>query len=105
MVSTTFQQAPAIDIQLPESASAENTARGESVEIWIDEKGIITIEGNILSEDELTKVVQEKFQKDKTLSVTVNADGRVAHKRAVQIIDLVQKVGIENIAIGTDANP
>ena len=105
MVSTTFQQAPAIDIQLPETAGSESAAIADSVEIWIDEKGVISVEGTIYSQESLKSIIKERVNKDKGLSVTVNADGRVSHSIAVDVIDLVQQQGVENISIGTDANP
>ena len=104
MVSATFQEAPSIEIQLPETSGADSVAQAKTVEIWIDEKGVLSVDGAILTKDDLKSLVVDRFSKDKGLGVTVNADGRVSHQIAVDIIDMVQQVGVENISIGTDAS-
>ena len=102
MVTTTFQQAPSIDIQLPEAATDNSSSQDQSTEIWLNEQGSISIDREDIDEKELRVRIQEKLGQQKNLNVIVNADGRLPHKQAVHIIDLLQQLGVENISIGTE---
>ena len=105
MVSTTFDQDPAIDIALPESSSQQVVSKDVSTEIWIDKKGTILVDQLSVSSSELASMVQQKLKKNKDLLIIVNADQNVEHQKVVSLIDELQQIGVKKISIGTENTP
>ena len=105
MVSTTFDQDPAIDIALPESSSEQVVSKDISTEIWIDKKGTILVDQLSVSNAELESMIQQKLQINKDLLIIVNADQNVEHKKVVSLIDELQQIGVKKISIGTEIAP
>lgn len=105
MVSTTFDQDPAIDIALPESSSQKLISKDVSTEIWIDKKGGLFIDQTLISQVDLEALVAEKLKKNSDLLIVVNADQSSEHKNVVSLIDILQQVGVQNISIGTESTP
>ena len=105
MVSTTFDQDPAIDIALPESSSQQVVSKDVSTEIWIDKKGTILVDQLSVSSSELASMVQQKLKKNKDLLIIVNADQNVEHQKVVSLIDELQQIGVKKISSGTESTP
>ena len=105
MVSTTFDQDPAIDISLPESSSQQVVAKDVSTEIWIDKKGTILVDQLSVSSGELESMILQKLKKNKDLLIIVNADQNVEHQKVVSLIDELQQIGVQKISIGTENTP
>ena len=105
MVSTTFDQDPAIDIALPESSSQQIVSKDVSTEIWIDKKGTILVDQLSVSSGELTVMIEQKLKINKDVLIIVNADQNVEHKKVVSLIDELQQIGVTKISIGTENNP
>lgn len=101
MVSTTFDQSPAIDIDLPESSSQKMVSQDTSLDIWIDKEGGIVFEKVQLSPTDLEQLIHDRIEKKPDLIVVVNADQSVEHRVVVKIIDRLQVSGVQNISIGT----
>ncbi|MAA79600.1 MAG: hypothetical protein CL916_10105 [Deltaproteobacteria bacterium] len=105
MVSTTFDEDPAIDIALPESSSEQVVSKDVSTEIWIDKKGVILVDQLSVSSAELESMVQQKLKINQELLIIVNADQNVEHQKVVSLIDELQQIGVKNISIGTENTP
>ena len=105
MVSTTFDQDPAIDIALPESSSQKLISKDVSTEIWIDKKGALFIDQALVSQEELEALITGKLKNNSDLLIVVNADQSSEHKNVVSLIDILQQVGVQNISIGTESTP
>ena len=69
MVTTTFQQSPAIDIQLPESATDQRVSQERSAEIWIDSNGALSIDAKVVTQEELRSIVSDKVAQQKGITV------------------------------------
>ena len=105
MVSTTFDQDPAIDIALPESSSQQMVSKDVSAEIWIDKQGSLLIDQSSVSPAELETLIVDRLEQNTNLLVVVNADQSVEHKNVVSLIDTLQQIGVKNISIGTESTP
>ena len=105
MVSTTFDQDPAIDIALPESSSQQMISKDVSAEIWIDKTGKILVDQSSVSSEELETIISSKLRANTDLLIIVNADQSVEHKKVVSLIDALQQMGVKKISIGTENTP
>ena len=101
MVSTTFEQSPAIDIDLPESSTNQLVSQDMSAEVWIDKEGALFIDQNPISSERLEALISEKLQKNSDLLIVVNADQSVEHRSVVTLIDRLQVLGVQKLSIGT----
>ena len=72
MVSTTFDQDPAIDIALPESSSQQMVSKDVSAEIWIDKKGSVLIDQSSVSQAELETLIADRLKQNNNLHFSKN---------------------------------
>ena len=86
MVSTTFEQSPVIDIELPEASTDRLVSEDVSTEIWIDEKGTVFLDQQETNAEEMERVIRQKLQKDSNMLIIVNADQTVEHRAVIKII-------------------
>lgn len=101
MVSTTFEQSPAIDIDLPESSTDQLVSQDMSAEVWIDKEGALFIDQSPISSEDLEALIVTKLQKNPELLIVVNADQSVEHRSVVTLIDRLQVLGVQKLSIGT----
>ena len=101
MVSTTFEQSPVIDIELPEASTDQMVSQDVSMEIWIDEDGAIFVDQKKSLPDEMERQVREKLRENPNMLIIVNADQTVEHRSVVEVIDQLQEFGVQQLSIGT----
>ena len=104
MVSTTFDDSPSIDINLPESSSKTLIRESQDIEIWISKEGGFFIERQEQSLEQVKSRLQQGLQRNKGVVVIVKADTEVEHGDVVLLLNLAQEVGVKKLSIGARQN-
>ena len=100
MVSTTFDDSPQLDIQLPESATQTVLEDQQSLDLWVDKNGGFWIDKEQVSHDDLTLRLEKGVSLNADFSVIIQADESVSHGLVVEILNMAQSAGIVNLSIG-----
>jgi biopolymer transport protein ExbD len=98
MVTATYIVAPSIKVNLPDAATGEPTETS-SLGIHLGVDGELSLDGEIISEQDLRDFVRAEALRDMDTVCLIAADREVSHGRVVSIIDLVRQEGIAKFAI------
>lgn len=104
VVTTTFDDRSALNIQLPKAAPSEALPVGEPLQMQIDAEGRYFIAGNeVLRRDgaALREALQQIAGDDRERSVILRADARTPHQAVVTAMDAVGAVGFTKLSIAT----
>ncbi|TVQ94576.1 MAG: biopolymer transporter ExbD [Deltaproteobacteria bacterium] len=102
MVSTTFKNAPAIQVDLPQSGPDVVVADSEDITLWVTVGGQVYLDQQPVDEEELrARLSQAGATRPETL-VVLKADRGVAHGKVVAILDMARAYGLGRLAIATD---
>ena len=100
MISTTFDDSPSIDIQLPESSSSNILRDSQNIEIWIADGGGAFVDRVELGDTELREQIEEGLRRNPGMMLIIKADKKVGHGRVVELLDLAQELGVKKLSIG-----
>tara|TARA_B110000037_G_scaffold197605_1_gene235844 strand:+ start:276 stop:734 length:459 start_codon:yes stop_codon:yes gene_type:complete len=98
MVTATYIVAPSIKVNLPDAATGEPTETS-SLGIHLGANGELSLDGEMISEQDLRTFVNAEAQRDADTVCLIAADRDVSHGQVVAIIDLVRQEGIAKFAI------
>lgn len=104
VVTTTFDDRSALNIQLPTAAPSETLPVGEPLQLQIDVQGRFFIAGNeVLRRDgqALREALQQYAGTDRKRSVIIRADARTPHQAVVTAMDALGAVGFTKLSIAT----
>jgi biopolymer transport protein ExbD len=96
MVSASHAVSQALPMVLPKASSGESQQQGP-LAISIDARGALYLNGEALSKAELRNRVRQEKAED--TSALIAADGAVAHRSVVGVIDLLRGEGVTRFAI------
>jgi len=100
MVTTSFADRQiALDLPSAQSGSPQAT---EAVVVAIDAKGILMLDGEPISEEELTSLLETLALQERDLEI--RADTAVQHGYVVRVLDLAKRVGLIRVGIVVDAD-
>lgn len=94
LVSTTFLEQPALQIELPQAKSAA-LQRIEQVVITISDEGIIYFNEEPIKKSELFVLLQEQLRED--LPVVLKADKKVHYGLVIEVMDVLHQVGVKKL--------
>ena len=100
MISTTFDDSPSIDIQLPESSSSNILRDSQNIEIWIADGGGAFVDRVELGDTELREQIEEGLRRNPGMMLIIKADKKVGHGRVVELLDPAQELGVKKLSIG-----
>ena len=105
MVTTTFSDVGAIDVNLPASSSKASKIEKKDLSVSLNADGQIFLEENnekkSVSLEALSGELVRLKQSGADLSLVLRADKKVDHGSVVSILDRAKEAGIEKIAIAT----
>ena len=104
MVSTTFDDSPKIDIDLPESSTNKLLHENQDIEIWLSKTGEFWIDKKPLALDSMLKHLEQAVSNNPKVVVVVKADKEVEHGEVVNVLDLAQKAGVKQLSIGAKSD-
>lgn len=110
MVSTTFVNAPGIQVDLPRSSAQMLSAEDDDLNVWMScaDAGCASVE--VFLDDEpmtlpsLTARFTASGRADPDTLVVIKADRGVPHGHVVQVMDAARAQGLTRLAIATEAS-
>jgi len=102
MVSTTFVNAPGIQVDLPRSSADTLIRDKEDINIWMTSGGAIFVERESVTWEQLQRMLTLSAGADPSTMVIIKADTDVDHGRVVGVMDLARSRGLTRLAIATD---
>ena len=104
MVSTTFERDSELSIELPQASAAPEVRNPQSIEVTIDARGRIYIDGRQLVNTQSQTVVQalREASKDREAPpLVISADANTPHQAVVQVMDAARQVGLVRLTFAT----
>lgn len=105
MVSTTFDRASELSIDLPESSAAPESEQKVVVDVAIDGNGRVYVNGRQLINRQLG-TLQEALKiatnGNNDIPVVVNADANTPYQTIVTIMDAARKLGLARLRFPTE---
>jgi len=86
-------------LNIPESSSS--TTQSQGVNVFVDEKGDVFVEGRAVELDVLLPLIKSIFKKREKKVVVINADQNLPFKVPVKIMDIARMAGAEEVTIAT----
>ncbi len=98
-VTMQFRSATVLKITLPKITTAGKEQQKNSVEIGIDESGVLTVNGNVVTEDELTRLLRQLSDANKNIPVVIRADEKTQLKKLAFVMDACRTAGLEKFSL------
>ena len=98
-VTMQFRSATVLKITLPKIATAGKEQQKTSVTIGIDESGVLTVNGNVVSEEELTRLLRQLSDANKNIPVIIRADEKTQLKKLAFVMDACRTAGLEKFSL------
>ena len=96
-------QRSGIQVKLPDGSAKELDLQARRMVVTILESGALAVNGQATAPDDLDELFQRSFAADRDTMVVLKADGRVAHKSVVDVMERAKRVGLRRLAIATKA--
>jgi len=97
MVTATAIVSKTIPMELPEAATGEQTP--STLAVSIDQAGQVFLDTIPVDAEELRARVRAARADDEDLRAVIAADGRIAHAKVVQVIDILRQEKVTKFAI------
>ena len=99
-----FAPSTAIPLDLPKASKGDAVQTVLSLSLKAD--GALFANGQPLQDEvALETLARAEHQKDAALSVVIQADGDVAHRRVIRVMDALGRAGVAKIAFGVEVVP
>jgi len=98
MVTTSFAERQ-LPLDLP-GAEAGQARAAEALILSIDAKGTLTVDGERLSYDDVTRLLQTLAAQERNLEI--RADAAARHGDVIRVLDLAEQVDLRRIGIAVD---
>lgn len=100
MVTASYLVARTIPVDLPKAETGE--ASTSPLSITLDARGTLYLDGRAITRPEMRRSLRERHRLTPDLRAVVAADGSLAHRTVVGVIDLLRSEGITQFAINVD---
>lgn len=97
MVTANYISSKTIPVDLPRSATGENTAT--TLAVSVDERGGLFLDAEAVTEEQLSARVGAAARQNRDVRAVIAADGRIAHSRVVRVIDILRQQNVTKFAI------
>ena len=101
MVSTSFDAAAQLRLQLPDSHAKPDRSPPRQLTVSIDAQGRLFVQGAPVSDKDLRRRILHAMQGDRSIPVVLQADAEARHRRVVLVMDTLQQLGVTKIGIAT----
>lgn len=98
MVSATYIVSQSLKVELPKTATSDE-ATSSPLAVTIDKDDGLTVNGQTVTEADLSARFREAKAGSPDVSLVLNADANVRHGKVVHVIDLAKVEGISKFAI------
>jgi len=100
VLSASFNQEKIIPVERPSARSSQEQAV-QSLQVNVDQKGVIWLDKEQLSKSQLRQAVHMRLSSLSSLNAVLNADKAVTTGRLIEIIDTLRIAGINDVAVAT----
>ncbi len=104
MVTTTFDRNSELRIELPEAATENKVSQEKTIEIAIDASGnfyVNTVQVIGVQRGTLVKAMSQVLGDEKSLPVTIKADGKAPHQAVITAMDAASQLGLNRLSLAT----
>jgi biopolymer transport protein ExbD/biopolymer transport protein TolR len=102
MISTTFVEAPGIDVKLPESSSQASKPEVREIKVYLSQTGEISIGQEKVTREELEKRLRAYGAEAKDMTFVLLADRDARHGEVVRLMDMAKLAQFKTLAIATE---
>jgi len=102
MLTSTFMVPEAIELELPESKSAQATDT-KPIVVALNETGQIALNGEIIELDQLQSAIKPLIEESADTSITLKSDASTQVQQLLQVMDEIREAGGTNVALATTA--
>lgn len=102
MISTTFVEAPGIDVELPESSSQSTEREVREVKVYLSQGGDLSIGEERVTREELALRLAAYGAEAKNMTFVLLADREARHGEVVRLMDLARINNFGKLAIATE---
>jgi len=99
MITTPLILQSSLKVNLPQAASASAIKEMGPVNIIISNEGAVYLDGAMVTRKELKERINSRHRNDPNLAVIVSSDRLVRFKDIVDILDILNTIGIRNLNI------
>ena len=90
---------PAVPLDLPKATQSEEVQ--VVLSIIVPASGPVLVNGQAAPDDAVVlRLTKDAVARDRDVRAVINADGGVAHRRVVHMLDLLRRVGVVHVAFG-----
>jgi len=100
MLTSTFIVPEAIELELPESTSA-NVTDTQPIIVAMDKKTQLSLNGERIELKQLRKAIEALLKQDKTSAITLKTDAHTEVQQLLQVMDEIRLAGGSNVALAT----
>jgi biopolymer transport protein ExbD len=98
MSTVIFRMDNGLPISLPRSEAGQHVPRENSVRIWIDADGRVSIDDNIIDISDIEPVISRKLLRNPALIVSLNTDKRCPYGIVSEAIDYLKNANAVRVA-------
>ena len=102
MVTATYIASKAIPVDLPTGKTGEATS--SPLTVSLTKTGALYVDGVPCSEAQLREKLSGARRADPDLRAVIAADGGLAHRQVIRVIDLLRQEHVDHFAINVDAD-
>jgi biopolymer transport protein TolR len=99
MITTPLMLQSSIKVNIPKAASAKTSDSTGQVTITVTEKGLIYVDGAIVTRKELKEKVATLYKRDRDLKVMLLSDKSAKFSDVVAVLDVMNELGVRNLNI------
>jgi len=100
MLTSTFLVPEAIELELPESASATITET-TPITVALNASGELTLNGEPIQLDGLRVAVEPLIADNSDVTITLKSDARTEVQQLLRVMDEIRAAGGDNVALAT----
>ncbi len=100
MLTSTFLVPEAIELELPESSSAE-PVETTPVTVSLDDQGRLALNGEPIERERLRPALEALLKRDADAPVTLKSDARTELQELLEIMDEIRAAGGDSVALAT----
>ncbi len=102
MVSTSFNRASEINVNLPAASTAQSSSNTAALEIVIDREGLYHLGDQTISDISTLIIALKSLAKDDLIRpLIIQADGQTPHQVVITAMDAARQVGLTRLSLAT----
>ena len=101
MLTATTPSKEGTKVELPKARTGEKSNK-QYVNVTIDKKGTLQLEGNTITFDELPGQLEKKVNGQKNIVISIHADKVIEFELFGKVISLAKQAGAEDFILATE---